>query len=85
MPRFCRDLGTGFEEEKEDFFFLERSLDDFRRLLELYPPQDELQTHAVLARAEEITRTLAEGAGCAVTDYRFRSACRWNLLRKPGR
>jgi ubiquinone/menaquinone biosynthesis C-methylase UbiE len=76
---------TGFEEEKEDFFFLERSLDDFRRLLELFPPEDEQRKRAILARAEETARKLAEGSGCALADYRFRSACRLNLLRKPER
>ncbi len=74
---------TGFQEEKEDFFYLERSLEDFRKLLELFPPEDEQETRAILARAEEITRTLSEGIGCALADYRFQSACRLNLLRKP--
>ena len=74
---------AGFEEEKEDFFCLERSLDDFRRLLELFPPEDEREARIILARAEKIARKLAEGAGCAPADYRFQSACRLNLLRKP--
>jgi ubiquinone/menaquinone biosynthesis C-methylase UbiE len=74
---------TGFHEKKEDFFYLERSLDDFRKLLELFPPEDEQEMLSISARAEEIARTLSEGSGCTLADYRFQSACRLNLLRKP--
>lgn len=74
----------GFEHEREEFFFVERSFEDFRNLLDVFPPQGDAKKHEVLARAEEIARTLAAGSGCAPADYRFQSACRMNLLRKPG-
>jgi ubiquinone/menaquinone biosynthesis C-methylase UbiE len=75
---------AGFEQEREEFFFIERSLEDFRKLVNLFTEVGEQEERAILARAEQITRTLAAGAGCAPAEYRFRSACRMNLLRKPG-
>lgn len=78
------NAGTvGFRQENEDFFYMERSFEDFRDLLELHWEESEQKKLETLARAEAIARTLAAGAGCMLDDYRFRSACRLNLLRKP--
>ena len=78
------NAGTvGFRHENEDFFCIERSFEDFRSLLELHWEESEQKKSETLARAEAIARTLAAGTGCTLDDYRFRSACRLNLLRKP--
>jgi len=74
---------TGLQQENEDFFFIERSLEDFRRLLDLFSAENEQEKLKILARAEKIARALSAGSGCALVDYRFQSACRLNLLRKP--
>ena len=84
IQRVAPQTVAGFEQEREDFFFLERSLEDFGKLMEVFSETDEDESRAILARAEEITRALAAGVGCAPADYRFQSACRVNLLRKSG-
>jgi SAM-dependent methyltransferase len=73
----------GFVQESEDFFYIERSFEDYCELLDTYWEESEQQKRATLDHAEEIARKLAAGAGCTLDDYRFRSACRLNLLRKP--
>jgi ubiquinone/menaquinone biosynthesis C-methylase UbiE len=74
---------VGFRQRSEEFFFIERSFEDFRDLLELHWEEGEQEKREVLARAEVIARTLAAGAGCTLDDYRFSSACRLDLLCKP--
>ena len=74
---------AGFEAESEDFFFIERSFGDYRDLLDVHWEESEQLKAQVLARAEVIAQKLAAGAGCALDEYRFQSACRLNLLRKP--
>jgi ubiquinone/menaquinone biosynthesis C-methylase UbiE len=75
---------VGFRHESEDFFYLERSFKDFRDLLEVHWEESEQRKFEILDHAEEIARKLADGAACALDDYRFQSACRLDLLRKPG-
>ena len=74
---------AGFEAESEDYFHIERSFADYRDLLDVHWEESEQLKAEVLARAELVARKLAAGAGCALDDYRFQSACRVNLLRKP--
>jgi ubiquinone/menaquinone biosynthesis C-methylase UbiE len=79
-----RNAGTvGFRQESEDFFFIKRSFEDFRYLLDLHWEESEELKRETLARAEAIAHTLAAGASCTIDQYRFQSACRLNLLRKP--
>lgn len=72
----------GFDKGKEDFFYIERSFEDYENLLNVFFPGDEHEKKEVLDKAFEITRRLADEAGCDPLDYRFQSACRLNLLTK---
>jgi ubiquinone/menaquinone biosynthesis C-methylase UbiE len=72
----------GFDSEKEEFFYIERSFEDYENLLNVFFRGDESEKKAVLDKAFEITRRLADEAGCDPLEYRFQSACRVNLLRK---
>jgi ubiquinone/menaquinone biosynthesis C-methylase UbiE len=72
----------GFREESEDYFYIERSFDDYRDLLGAYWEESEERKRETLVKAEAITRRLAAAAGCSFDDYRFQSACRLNLLQK---
>ncbi len=72
---------AGWRMIKEELFFIERSLADYERLLEFFV--DDPGRRAILqARALEITTRLAAGAGQGPADFRFRSICRLNTLRK---
>jgi len=74
---------AGFLRDVEDFFYVERSFEDYRDLLDVHWEESEELKRDTLSRAEVIARKLAAGAGCALDDYRFQSACRLTQLRKP--
>lgn len=78
------DVGaSGFERECEGYFYIERSFEDYRDLLDTYWEESEDRKTEILARAEAVARKLVVGADCTFGDYRFQSACRLDLLRKP--
>jgi SAM-dependent methyltransferase len=72
---------AGWRMLKEELFFIERSLADYARLLEFFV-DDPGRRAALLARALEITTRLGAEAGQGPADFRYRSICRLNLLRK---
>jgi ubiquinone/menaquinone biosynthesis C-methylase UbiE len=76
-----RSAAAGWRMIKEELFFIERSLVDYARLLELFV-DDPGRRAALQARALEMTTRLAAGAGQGPADFRYRSICRLNILRK---
>jgi SAM-dependent methyltransferase len=71
----------GMTMEKEEIFFLERSLADYARLLEFFVSSPG-QRRALSRRAGKITAALGAEAGVAPAGYRYRSICRLNILRR---
>ena len=65
----------------ESFFYFARSFADYEHLLEAFVESVELRAEC-LAQARPITERLAAAAGVAFDDFRFRSICRLNLLRR---
>jgi ubiquinone/menaquinone biosynthesis C-methylase UbiE len=72
---------AGWRMIKKELFFIERSLADYVCLLEFFV-DDPGRRVALQERALEITTRLAAGAGQGPADFRYRSICRLNILRK---
>lgn len=66
----------------ESFVYWERSLDDFRQLLDVFVPEPEKRAEYV-RQAEELVAERVDGEASAVEQARFRSICRVNVLHKP--
>jgi len=77
----CSLAESGLAMEAEEFFFLERSFADYDRLIEFFV-EDAARRAAVLDRARKITERFSAAAGLDVADFRYRSICRLNILRK---
>jgi SAM-dependent methyltransferase len=73
---------AGLIMEMEDLFYMERSFADFCALIGTAVP-DAGRRGEIMEKAQTVTSCLAEKAGVAFGDYRYRSICRLNLLRKP--
>ncbi|MCX6579982.1 MAG: class I SAM-dependent methyltransferase [Candidatus Aminicenantes bacterium] len=71
----------GLEQIEEKMFYFERSLDDYAALLNLFV-DDKTERKKFLAQAKEKTGRFARDAGIDIKDYRFKSICRVNVLRK---
>jgi ubiquinone/menaquinone biosynthesis C-methylase UbiE len=69
------------EQREEKMFYFERSLDDYVALLNLFV-DDPMQREDCLAQAKEKTAQFARDAGMDIKDYRFKSICRVNVLKK---
>lgn len=71
----------GLEETDEKMFYFERSLEDYRALLNLFV-DDKSQREQYMAQAMEKTGQFAVDAGIDIKDFRFKSICRVNVLEK---
>ena len=72
---------VGFRQEGEELVYSQRSFTDFLELLEKYVDNKE-EREGYLARAEEAVERMSREAGMSITDYRFKSIARVNVLRK---
>ena len=73
--------GAPMEMEHEEIFYLERSFADYERLVDLFVADAERRA-SILAAARGITEQYSAAAGLDPADFRFRSICRLNILRK---
>lgn len=71
----------GLENTKEEIVYLERSLADYAKLLDIFV-DDEEERKEYLNRSREVTSQLCRDAGLSIDEYRFKSICRINVLRK---
>lgn len=65
----------------EEHFFIARSFGDFAHLVEMFV-DDGSQRPDILDRARALTMDRAAEAGIPFDDYRYRSYCRVNVLRR---
>jgi ubiquinone/menaquinone biosynthesis C-methylase UbiE len=77
--RGAEALGLSHVEEYMAFF--ERSFQDYVNLMNVFV-NDESKRNECLIRGREITARLCAESGIAFGDYRFKSMCRVNILRK---
>jgi ubiquinone/menaquinone biosynthesis C-methylase UbiE len=73
--------GTPMEMEHEETFYLERSFADYERLVDFFVAAAERRA-PILAAARRITERCSAAAGLDPADFRYRSICRLNILRK---
>ena len=71
----------GLAMEAEEFFFLERSFADYERLVDFFVDAPGRRP-GIVARARKITEEFSAAAGVAFDQFRYRSICRLNILRK---
>jgi len=67
--------------EHEETFYLERSFADYERLVDFFVAEPERRP-PILAAARRITERFSAAAGLDPADFRYRSICRLNILRK---
>lgn len=72
---------AGFAMATEDYYYLERSFEDFIHLLDVYL-EDQSRRDGILSAAREITERMAREAGTSFEAFRYRSVCRLNVLRR---
>lgn len=71
----------GLAMEAEEFFFLERSFADYERLVDFFVADASLRP-GIVARARKITEGFSAAEGVVFDQFRYRSICRLNILRK---
>jgi ubiquinone/menaquinone biosynthesis C-methylase UbiE len=74
---------AGLEPAVESFFYFARSFADYEHLLDVFVDSAELRAEC-LSHARSITEHRAAATGVAFADYRYRSICRLNVLRRAG-
>jgi ubiquinone/menaquinone biosynthesis C-methylase UbiE len=72
---------VGLAMSAEDYYYLERSYEDFVHLLDVYL-EDESRREGILSRARDVTERLARQAGTSFEGFRYRSVCRMNILER---
>jgi hypothetical protein len=75
---------VGLEIAFEGFSYLSRSFADYEHLVEVFVDSEERRAEC-LSKARPITESLAFAAGVSFQDFRYRSICRLNILRRNGR
>ncbi|MCU0236140.1 MAG: class I SAM-dependent methyltransferase [Acidobacteria bacterium] len=73
--------GRQMEKEHEETFYLERSFADYEQLVDFFVAEAERRA-PILAAARRITERFSAVAGLDAADFRYRSICRLNILRK---
>lgn len=73
--------GAGFEEIKEESFYLERSFADYIQCTNTFVDDPATRARAIAA-ARLVTERRAAAAGLGFDAYRYRSTCRLNVLEK---
>jgi len=71
----------GFQMTAEETYYLERSFEDYLRLLDANV-DDEITRSEIAAAARAVTERLCRDAGTSFESYRYRSICRMNILKK---
>jgi len=66
---------------KEEYFYIERSFADYEKLIHTFV-EGEKRRAEIIARARKITVKMSQAAGARFDDFRFRSICRLNVLKK---
>lgn len=74
---------AGLRRVTEDLFYLERSFQDYERLMGVFVPEEE-RRREILARAQAVTAARAAAAGVAFDAFRYRSIVRFTVLEKTG-
>ena len=74
---------AGLRRVTEDLFYLERSFQDYERLMGVFVPEEE-RRREILARAQAVTAARAAVAGVAFDAFRYRSIVRFTVLAKTG-
>lgn len=72
----------GLTMRTEEMYYLERSFDDYVRLLEVFV-DDKVRRDDILAKAKAVTEQLCRESGARFEEYRYRSVCRLNIMDKP--
>ena len=77
-----REAGkTKFRETCEDYFYIERTINDYKKLLDTYV-DDPVQRKDFIKKAELRIDMLANRSGIKSEDFRFKSIIRLNALQK---
>lgn len=69
----------GLAMEREEFFYLERSFEDYVRLIGFFVA-DAARRETILTRARETTERFNAAAGQDIAVFRYRSLCRLNIM-----
>lgn len=72
---------VGLEVQVETFGYLSRSFADYEHLVEVFVDSVELRAEC-LSRARPITERMAFDAGVVFEEFRYRSICRLDILRR---
>lgn len=75
-------VGRQMEMEHEEIFYLERSFADYERLVVFFVEEKDRRA-SILAVARRLTERFSAAANLDFADFRYRSICRLNILRKP--
>ena len=79
--RNATEDGLENKNEAEDMFYIERSFADYVKLNEIFI-EDEKERGKYISRARKVTTRLARAAGTGFEDFRYKSICRLNILKK---
>lgn len=71
---------SGFVLKTEDMLYFERSLQDYKVLLDKYV-EDEEKRSEYYSEAKKITEGLSREAGVSTDEFRFKSICRMQVLK----
>jgi len=69
----------GLTVEREEHFYMERSFEDYVRLIGFFVA-DAARREIILARARETTERFSAAAGQDIAAFRYRSLCRLNIM-----
>jgi len=71
----------GLVNKEEYIVYIERSYEDYIKLMNVFV-EDKTKRNECLARAKEITERFSRESGVDFKDFRFKSVCRVNILKK---
>jgi ubiquinone/menaquinone biosynthesis C-methylase UbiE len=71
----------GMESKTEEIVYFERSYADYVNLLDIFI-EDEDERSGYVQEAGKVTEKLCQAANQTITDYRFKSICRVNVLQR---
>ena len=80
--RMLQDAGRyGFTMRAEETYYLERSFDDFKKLIEIFV-DDEVRKTDIIVQARIVTERLSRENKVSFESFRYKSICRMNILEK---
>lgn len=71
----------GMENKTEEIVYIERSFTDYVNLLNIFI-EDEIERSEYMQEARKVTERLCQAANQTISDYRFKSICRVNVLQR---